>query len=273
MLRISGLWVLLSCFMYSCSLNNVTEDQEIRKYFEQEKVTGTFGMFNNANGQFTIYNLQRFKDSAYLPASTFKILHSLIGIQTGRVKDDSAVIAWDGIVRQMPAWNQDLTMRQAFQLSAVPWFQALARKIGRGTMQKWLDTVSYGALKGRAIIKTVDSFWLDNSIKVTADEQLGLVKRLYFGQLPFHKRTMEIVRDMMLQENQPLYKLAYKTGWGITEKDRSIGWVTGWIEENRHPYFFCLQIESSDPAIEMATVRMRLLKNIFKYYGFLEGNK
>ena len=35
------------------------------------------------------------------------------------------------------------------------------------------------------ITTRIDTFWLDNSLKVTPDEELGLVKRLYFRQLPF----------------------------------------------------------------------------------------
>jgi beta-lactamase class D len=273
MLRITGLCVFFAITLLSCSINNVTEDDDLRPFFTEENLVGTFGLFNNGNGQFSIYNLKRFKDSAYLPASTFKIVNSLIGIQTGRVKDDSTVIRWDGVVRSRPEWNQDLTMMQAFHHSSVPWFQELARRVGKDTMQKWLDSLSYGALRGRAIIKDIDSFWLDNSIKVTADEQLGLVKRLYFSQLPFYKRTMEIVRLLMLRETTPKYKLSYKTGWGITEAGHNIGWVVGWIEENRHPYFFVLQVESREKDIDMAAARMRLLKRILKHYGFMEGKK
>jgi len=32
--------------------------------------------------------------------------------------------------------------------------------------------------------------------------------------LPFSKRAQQIVRDVMLRENNTLYKLSYKTGWG-----------------------------------------------------------
>jgi beta-lactamase class D len=140
-------------------------------------------------------------------------------------------------------------------------------------MQRWLDTLQYGALKGRAVINRIDTFWLDNSVKITADEQLGLVKRLYFGQLPFFKRTMDVVRKMMLQEELPAYRLSYKTGWGNTEKGHSLGWVTGWIEENRHPYFFVLQVESPDGDFDMTSIRVSLLKQILKHYGFMEGKK
>ena len=80
----------------------------------------------------------------FLPASTFKIVNSLIGIETGKIIDEKMIIPWDGVKRWNKDWNQDLTMEQAFKLSAVPYFQEVARRIGRDTMQQWIDTLKYG---------------------------------------------------------------------------------------------------------------------------------
>lgn len=41
---------------------------------------------------------------------------------------------WDGVERGIEGWNHDLTLRQAFAVSAVPAFQGLARQIGPVTM-------------------------------------------------------------------------------------------------------------------------------------------
>ncbi len=265
--------LLLSFVAFACSPNNVIQDNSLKKYFDAEKVDGCFGMFDNGQGNFTIYNLNRYRDSTYLPASTFKIVNSLIGIQTGRVQDTNTVIPWDGVVRERKELNQNLTMMQAFRLSSVPWYQELARRIGKDTMQKWLDTLGYAASKGRAVVKKIDYFWLDNSIKVTADEQLGLVKKLYFNQLPFYGSTHDIVKRMMLQEENSNYKLSYKTGWGFAEKGHSIGWVVGWIEENKHVYFFVLQIDSPDPKYDIASARLKILDEILRQLGFKEGKK
>ena len=259
--------------LLSCSQNNVKEDHSLKIYFDENKVAGTFGLFDNAEGKFTIYDLSRFKDSAYLPASTFKIVNALIGIETGRVKDDSTILQWNGKPWIIPACNADLPMYKAFRLSCVTWFQELARKIGKDTMQKEIDSLGYGQRYKKPVISRIDSFWLDNSVKVTADEQLGLVKRLYFLQLPFQPRTERIVKSMMMMENNSNYKLAYKTGWGHRENGNSIGWIIGWIEENRHPYFFSLQVESADPRADIPGIRMNILKSILKQYGFMEGKK
>src|SRR5580765_4255468 len=265
--------LLISFFFSSCSPNNVTNDDSLKKYFDQYHVTGTFGLFNNGQAKFTIYNLKRFADSAYLPASTFKIVNSLIGLQTGVITNEKMVIPWDSVVRPNADWNKDLTMAEAFKVSAVPYYQEVARRIGIDTMEHWLDSLGYGAKYGRAVIHNdIDMFWLNNDIKITADEQLGLVKKLYFDQLPFQKRVQDIVKKVMLQEENSNYKLSYKTGWGYRENGNSIGWVVGWEEENLHPYFFVLQIEGPHD-MDMQTTRLAILKNILSQYGFFQGKK
>ncbi|MES2331896.1 MAG: class D beta-lactamase [Bacteroidota bacterium] len=257
-----------SLLIISCSPNNVKVDDSLKKYFDANAVTGTFGLYDNGTGQFTIYNLSRFKDSAFLPASTFKIVNSLIGLETGKVTNEKMIIKWDGITRR-PEWDKDLTMEEAFKVSAVPYYQEVARRIGKDMMQHWLDSLKYGSKK---ITTRVDSFWLDNSLKVTPDEEMGLVKKLYFGQLPFQKRTQDIVKKVMLQEDNANYKLSYKTGWGFLENGKSLGWIVGWIEENRHPYFFVLNVEGAHDA-KLATMRLNILKAILKQNDFFEGKR
>lgn len=259
----------------SCSPNNVKTDDSLKKYFDEHNVTGTFGLYNNATGEFTIYNLARFKDSAFLPASTFKIVNSLIGLETGKISNEKMVIKWDGVVRVFPggdtakAWNKDLTMEEAFKVSAVPYYQEVARRIGKDTMQHWLDSLKYGSKK---ITTKIDTFWLDNSLKLTPDEEMGLVKKLYFGQLPFQKRSQDIVRKVMLQEDNANYKLSYKTGWGFLENGKSLGWIVGWIEENKHPYFFVLNVEGEHDA-KLGPMRLEILKAILKENDFFEGKR
>jgi len=254
-------------FLAACSSNNVSEDESLGKYFSENKVAGCFALLNNANGKFTVYNLPRYRDSSYLPASTFKILNSLIGLQTGKIVNDSMVIPWDG-VRRMAAWDRDLTMYEAFRVSALPYYQEVARRIGKDTMQFWLDSVQYGS---KRITTAIDSFWIDNSLKITPDEQLGLVRKLYFNQLPFFKSYQQSVKNAMLFENNANYRLYYKTGWGFTEKNHALGWIIGWIEENNRPYFFVLNIESPDSSFDMPTVRLKLLRQILEHLGFLKG--
>ena len=260
------LCLILLPLLFNCTPNNVTQDDSLGRYFTENKVNGCFALMDNGTGKFTIYNLARYRDSSYLPASTFKIVNSLIGLQTGVISSDSMVIKWDSVKRR-PEWDKDLTMYDAFRVSAVPYYQEVARRIGKDTMQHWLDSMSYGSKK---ITGRIDSFWLDNSLKITPDEQLGLVKRLYFHQLPFFPFYQDKVIHAMLFENNSNYELSYKTEWGQYD-GKQLGWVLGWIEENKHPYFFVLNVESTDASIDMVNVRMKMLKDILKQLGFFEG--
>jgi beta-lactamase class D len=259
----------------ACSPNNVKIDKDLQHFFDEKAVVGTFGLYDNGSGQFTIHNIARFRDSAYLPASTFKIANSLIGIETGRIVNEKMIIKWDGVVRPFPmgdsskSWNKDLTMEEAFKRSALPYYQEVARRIGKDTMQFWLDSLKYGNKK---IVSPVDVFWLNNTLKITADEEMGFVKKLYFNQLPFQKRTQEIVKKVMVQEANANYQLAYKTGTGTLENGRTLCWIVGWVEENRHPYFFVMNMDGK-PEANIMSFRLDLLKSILKQQGFLEGKR
>jgi beta-lactamase class D len=263
----SILFFFFAAILTGCSINKANIDDSLKKYFTEKNVDGCFTMFNNKDGKVTVYNMT-LDTQRLTPASTFKIVNGLIAIETGVISDEKMVIKWDGITRSNTEWNKDLDFTQAFKVSAVPYFQEVARRIGKDTMKRWLDSLNYGNNK---IGNHIDSFWLDNSLKISADEQVGLVKRLYFDQLPFQKRTHQLVRDVMLQEDNTQYSLSYKTGWGFDESNNNIGWVTGWIEENKHPYFFTLLIKSPDKNIDMRKVRIEILKNILTQYGFFKG--
>lgn len=261
---------VVSIFQFtSCSVNKAKIDNDLKKYFDAKNVEGCFTMLNNADGRITVYNMAM-DTTRYTPASTFKIVNALIGLQTGAITNDTMIIKWDGVKRWNADWNKDLDMKEAFRASSVPYYQEVARRIGQDTMKRWVDSIAYGNMD---ISGPVDSFWLNNRLKVSPDEQLGLLKKLYFDQLPFRKSVQQSVRDAMLQEDNTAYRLSYKTGWGFDEQKNNIGWVVGWIEENRHVYFFVTLVKSPDQKIDMKWVRMGILKDILKHYGFMEGKK
>ena len=119
--------VVISVLFNSCSINNFTIDNNLKQYFDKYKVTGSFALLDNGQGQFTIYDSANYR-KRYTPASTFKIVNSLIGLETGKIFDEKMVIKWDGKERWVKEWNQDLTMEQAFKLSSVYYYQEVAKR-------------------------------------------------------------------------------------------------------------------------------------------------
>ena len=133
----------------SCSVNKTNNEPSLKKYFDDNKVDGCFSLLNNANGEITVYNMaldtQRFS-----PASTFKIVNSLIGLQTGVITNDTMQIKWDGKTQFYPngdtavLWNKNLVMVEAFKANALPYYQEVARRIGKPLLQTWVDSIGYG---------------------------------------------------------------------------------------------------------------------------------
>lgn len=215
-------------------------------------------ILDSNNNQIFQHNPQR-NTTAFLPASTFKILNSLIALETGVISDEIAVLTWDGIPRQVPAWNRDLNMREAIKLSAIWFYQVLARKVGHDRMQQWVTQVGYGNQQiGDS--NDIDKFWLQGDLRITPQEQIQFLRRLYENDLPFSERSISIVKDIMIMEQTPDYTITGKTGWvgfadDVTPK---IGWNIGYLEKEGNVYFFATNIDiqnENDPAARIELTR------------------
>lgn len=275
--------LLIACtlFLAACSDVRINEHKDWKEVFDKYGIEeGAFEYYDN-NKEIANYYNKELCSSRLSPASTFKIFASLVALETSVALDEQMIIKYDGQPKyyrkgrllapgedttdafNLPDWNKDLTMAEAFKLSAVPYYQEIARRIGATTMQQYLDTVQYGNAK---IGPTIDDFWLNDTLKITPDEQVGFMKRLYHDELPFSPRSQRIVKGMMLQESEQDYKLYYKTGWGSdAATDMDIVWVVGFaetihrlknpktekIEAVPHPYFFalCFKVKRGTPDI------------------------
>lgn len=256
---------VLVFLLNSCSVNKASIDNDLKSYFDKYNVEGCFTMLNNSDGSITVYNMN-LDTTRFTPAATFKVMSSLIALQTGVVTDEKMIIKSEN----SDSLEVGSNIAEGFKKDGTPFFHEVARRIGKKNMQNWLDSISYG---NKITEGPVDSFWFNNKLKISPDEQLGLLKKLYFDQLPFRKSVHEIVRKLMLEEDNSAYKLSYKLGFAENESKDKIGWAIGWIEENRHVYFFTTLIKSKNPDTDVKKIRLDLTKDILKHYGFFEGKK
>lgn len=230
------------------------ENQELGKLVEAEKMTGVVGIFHNLSGDFVLSDKKWFRDSATIPGSSFDIIMSLVGVETGRIKDSASVLAGS-------------SLKQAFIGDSLPFYQSLAQSIGKDTLQKWLDTLGYARRYDTPRIAQLDRFWFDQSFQITADEQLGIVKRLYFDQLPFQRRTHAIVSDLMVIEDSLHNVLAYKISENNLNDGTRVLWLQGWKEKDQHPHFFVLHLRSQDATADMKAAAKRIINGVLA--GFL----
>lgn len=272
----------IAFFIVSCRDVRIKENKEWGKFFEEHGIkNGCFIMRDNNHESIHYYNKEQCI-KRLPPFSSFKIFNSLVALETAVAPDDQLMIKWDGITRREPEWNKDMTMREAFKESNVGYYQEIARRIGIVRMQHYLDTTKYGNMK----IDRIDSFWLNNSLQISADEQIGLLKKMYFSELPMSERSQRIVKTMMLREQTADYNLYYKTGTGPVG-DKYIYWIVGFVERIEHvkeqegsmnksnirnyPYFFAqnFEIPVTDTAKDWFKVRVDVLHEVLKDYGAL----
>ncbi len=241
--RVYSILALASILAFShCISQTATEVRpDFQKYFDEYKVEGCFVLYNMRQDKYILYN-EKERDRPFIPASTFKICNSLIGVETGVIPDERFVLKWDGIVRWRPEWNQDHDMRAAFRNSTVWYYQELARRVGGQRMKFWLDKAAYGNSDTSG---GIDRFWLSGGLRISPQEQIDFLRRLYSGTLPFSQRTTEIVKRVMIMEDTLGHTLRAKTGLSDQE-GMSVGWYVGYLESTENVYFFASCIHCDD---------------------------
>jgi beta-lactamase class D len=256
-------------FFYSCSVNKAKIDNELKQFYSETSETeGCFSMLDNSTGEITVYNMS-LDTTRFSPASTFIIPLSLISLQTGAVTDEKMVIPINSSDSANSNVPKQLNIVDAFKQNSFPFFYNVSNKIRHDTLSAWIDRLSYG---NKASGKNLDSFWMNNILKISPDEQLGLLKHLYFDQLPFRKSVHLLVREMMVKEDNSAYKLSYCSSTNKDEKNNIIFWCMGWVEENRHVYFF-VNLEKSSGNNVMKKDSMGASRKILEHFGFFKGKK
>lgn len=183
------------------------------------------------------------------PASTFKVPHALIALETGVVTDPSALRKWDGKKRDIADWNRDHSLESAIRYSVVWFFQGTAKQIGRERMKDWLHRFEYG---NEDVSGDLTQFWLGSPLRISPDEQVRFLARLYRNELPVSERSRETVKRILVQSPdtapermKPLAGpwpsgavVSGKTGSTHTQEDGDVRWLVGHVRSPRGEYVF-----------------------------------
>jgi beta-lactamase class D len=234
---------------------------------------GAFVLYDAKSGRYTRYDEARCAQR-FSPKSTFKIANSLIGLETGVIRDAKHVFAYDPVkTPPQPNWNtepfihwpHDQTLRTAFRYSVFWYYQELARQVGRTRMQKWLNRLEYG---NHTMGAAVDTFWVDGALQISANEEVEFLKRLHGGKLPVSARTTKIVKDILFIETIGGARLSGKTGGGSIADGVVIGWFVGYVETPDNVWFFATNIEGNSYAA-IRDMRIEATKQALRLLGVL----
>lgn len=235
------------------------KSMDFKHYFDSSGVTGSIVVYDLNLDKYFYYDSARC-NKQFTPASTFKIPNSIIGLETGVIADENFVIKWDGVKRQREEWNHDLDLKTAIKLSAVPYYQELARRVGEDKMKAMVTKLNYGNMD---ISGGVDQFWLNGHLKISQFQQVAFLVKLYKGELPVSKRSMDITKNIILNEDTLGYKLRAKTGTNDLD-NRTLGWWVGWVEKEGNAYFFATLIEGTGSDDNFFTARKLITKKVLQ---------
>ncbi len=215
---------------------------DLDAYFKKCQVEGSITIYDYKNQRW-IFSDEKDAKRETLPASTFEIMNALIALETGVVRDEKQVLPWDGRERShhgqvMKAWNADSDMEHAFKNSTVWFFQEMARVIGPKMYNSFLGKANYG--NGKITGGEGGDFWNYGSFGVSPYQQVAFLIALHENKLPFSKRSLDAVKQMMLVERNPNYTLRAKEGWSSDDVD--IGWWIGYVETRDNTFFFATRL-------------------------------
>ncbi len=244
-------YLLFLCGIVGCvnpTMETEAKEEGIRKeimkasfqaIIDSSQLTGTTLIFDPQKGEYYSNDFERAR-KGNLPASTFKIPNSIIALEVGVVKDDSTLFKWDGQKRRLPIWEQDMIFREAFHRSCVPCYQEVARKVGVERMQEYLRKLNYGEMAVDS--NSIDLFWLEGESRITAFQQIDFLHRFYENRLPITDHTTQIMKRLMVIDDNDRYRISGKTGWSIRNGNDN-GWFVGYVEKGNSVYYFATNVE------------------------------
>ncbi len=239
---ISTLLLLFLIVFEQLPAEELNEAPELHPIFDEMAAQGTFLLYDLTEARFRVHDVLR-AQTRYIPASTFKIANTLIGLEAGSVRSVDEVLPYGGEPQPYQSWEHDMGLRDAIKISNVPIYQELARRTGLAILRAWMDRLDYG---NRQIGVTVDRFWLDGPLKISALEQVRFLARLAKGELPATKSSLDATREILLIDQGDDWRLYAKTGLR-RDSDPGIGWWVGWVEKEGRIYTFALNIDIRNP--------------------------
>ena len=196
------------------------------------------------------------------PASTFKIPHALVALETGVVTNESVERPDGTRYERQPKWNHEHTVISALRPSVLWVFRRIAPRIGAERMREWLAKFDYG---NRRVSGPITEYWTDGSLEISVPEQVRFLMRFYREELPVRPEHMRAVRGGLQQDagtvensrgihrlggNWGSAKLNAKTG--ATTIDRyGVSWLVGLLRTGDRDYAFASAVWNTDRGVDL----------------------
>lgn len=206
------------------------------------------------------------------PASTFKIAISLMGFDSGFLKDaHSPVLAfragypdWGGA-----AWREPTDPERWIRYSVVWYSQQVTRALGMARFAQYTKAFDFGNadVRGDSRHDGLTHAWIDSSLQISPREQVAFLTKLVNRKLPVSEHayamTNQITEVTTLANG---WNIHGKTGTGFPQnadgsddESHAWGWFVGWATRDGKTLVFArlIQDDGEKPARASAGVRAR----------------
>ncbi|MGB3800673.1 MAG: penicillin-binding transpeptidase domain-containing protein [Lewinella sp.] len=249
---------------------------DLRQPFIDCGVVGSITLYDHQAGKWIASDI-RDSHRETLPASTFKVLHTLIILEERTVANAQEIIPWPGHTDTVkygyrPEIYRDMPLRRAFRASAGWAYIEQAKKIDKDKYRQYLAAADYG--NGDLSIDDPD-FWNYGGFGVTPVNQIETLIGVYEETLPFRPESFTVLKDIMIEEQTEDYTLRAKTGW-TRDGGINTGWWIGYLETEDNVWFFAtrLQRELGEDGLDFGACRKeitwKVLKDILQRTGAKE---
>lgn len=229
------------------------------------ELDGTFVLLDASSGRIVRHNPARAAER-FAPCSTFKIPNTAILLESGAVPDPSFTLAYDPALKQPEQWARDFDLRGAFKASALWYYHAASRQAGLDVLQHWVGRFDYGNRDvSGGIAPGAPPFWIDGTLRISADEQVQFLRRFYEERLGLSERTNRLTKETMVADETPAWRLSAKTGACRPTGEDATNWYVGYVEKGGSVYYFALQIggkEFGRAYKERVTIARAILKEL-----------
>lgn len=230
----------------------------------------TLVLYEQNSDQTWVYNESKAKTGT-LPCSTFKIPNTLVGLETGVLKDGDSILRRDAAkFPEQDWWRQSWRTDQAnlstaFSHSMVWYYCTLADKVTNPVIAKHLTTWQYPVPPNQ---EPGFYFWLEGKHSVSPVDQVAFLRRFYNQELGLRAQTTATMKEIMVLEEGDGYRFSGKTGLCRMPDNDKVGWLVGYLEHRKGLYFYALRLEGKEYA-DIMKHRTPLIRKLFKEMALL----
>ncbi len=223
-------------------------------------------VYDPAAGQYAVYN-RELADMRRSPCSTFKIVSSLMGLESGVIPAGDSVRTWSGERFWNEDWNRDIGFEEAFRTSCIWYFREVIDELGPEAVQRELEWLEYGNCDisdWEGFINTnngkmaLRGFWVESSLKISAMEQVRVMERIFGENSQYQVQTLEQLAEVMELTGREETELTIygKTGMGKVDGITVDSWYTGFAGMPEGRVYFSVYLGQTD-GMEVSSMRAR----------------